>query len=160
MITNGSKIQLIKPMGLFTNVGEVCEVVNVNKDGVITFKFGNGMHMGIMSYDEYKKYFTLFEDKKETKKRKWSKWKKEKYDFIDIFNALHNVVIEYRHNGKQIQMRTVGSFGDNDKKIHVKTSCYKFDKFDLTKGLDIAWARMGLKVNEYYVNKYIDELVD
>ena len=52
MITKGSKIQLVKPMGVFDNIGEVCEVVNVTEDGVISFKFGNGMHLGCMSYGE------------------------------------------------------------------------------------------------------------
>ena len=35
----GDKIKLVKPMGAFTNVGEICEVVDVQNGGVISFKF-------------------------------------------------------------------------------------------------------------------------
>ena len=40
MITKGNEIRLIKPMGVFDNIGEVCEVTDVSEDGVISFKFG------------------------------------------------------------------------------------------------------------------------
>ena len=55
-VTKNSKIKLVKPMGIFDNIGEICEVMDVI-DGVIYFKFGNGMHMGFMSADELEKYF-------------------------------------------------------------------------------------------------------
>lgn len=60
MITKGNEIRLIKPMGVFDNIGEVCEVTDVSKDGVISFKFG-GCHLGCMSYNEFEKYFELVE---------------------------------------------------------------------------------------------------
>ena len=78
MITKGSKIQLVKPMGVFDNIGEVCEVVNVTEDGVITFRFGN-YHLGCMSYDEFGKYFIHYEETKKTPKRKWSNWEKDMF---------------------------------------------------------------------------------
>lgn len=58
MITKGNEIRLIKPMGVFDNIGEVCEVIDVSEDGVISFKFG-GCHLGCMSYNEFEKYFEL-----------------------------------------------------------------------------------------------------
>lgn len=58
MITKGNEIRLIKPMGVFDNIGEVCEVIDVSEDGVISFKFG-GCHLGCMSYNEFEKYFKL-----------------------------------------------------------------------------------------------------
>lgn len=60
MITKGNEIRLIKPMGVFDNIGEVCEVTDVLEDGVISFKFG-GCHLGCMSYNEFEKYFELVE---------------------------------------------------------------------------------------------------
>lgn len=60
MITKGNEIRLIKPMGVFDNIGEVCEVTDVSEDGVISFKFG-GSHLGCMSYNEFEKYFELVE---------------------------------------------------------------------------------------------------
>jgi hypothetical protein len=60
MIEKGNEIRLIKPMGVFDNIGEVCKVTDVSEDGVITFKFG-GSHLGCMSYNEFEKYFELVE---------------------------------------------------------------------------------------------------
>ena len=60
MITKGNEIRLIKPMGVFDNIGEVCEVTDVSEDGVISFKFGD-CHLGCMSYNEFEKYFELVE---------------------------------------------------------------------------------------------------
>ena len=64
MLVNGDKIILKEKMGMFTNVGEVCSVIDVSKDGVITFQFGGGMHMGCMSADEFEKYFEKYEEPK------------------------------------------------------------------------------------------------
>ena len=63
MLVKGDKIKLVKPMGVFTNVGEICEVVDVSVEGVISFKFG-GVHMGCMSIDEFNKYFVKYEEPK------------------------------------------------------------------------------------------------
>lgn len=63
-MTKGDLIRLIKPMGVFDNIGEVCEVTDVSEDGVINFRFGNS-HLGCMSYDEFKKYFELVEIEEE-----------------------------------------------------------------------------------------------
>lgn len=64
MLVKGEKIKLVNPMGMFTNVGEICEVVDVSESGVISFKFGNGMHMGCMSREEFDKYFEKYEEPK------------------------------------------------------------------------------------------------
>ena len=56
----GNEIRLIRPMGVFDNIGEICEVINVIEDGLIYFRFG-GSHLGCMSPDEYEKYFELVE---------------------------------------------------------------------------------------------------
>lgn len=63
MLVKGDKIKLVKPMGVFTNVGEICEVMDVSAEGVISFKFGK-VHMGCMSIDEFKKYFVKYEEPK------------------------------------------------------------------------------------------------
>ena len=67
MLVKGDKIRLVNPMGAFTNVGEVCDVLDVTDNGVITFKFG-GRHMGCMSYDEFEKYFEKVEEKRNDSK--------------------------------------------------------------------------------------------
>lgn len=60
MIVKGNEIRLVKPMCVFDNIGEICEVTDVSEDGVISFKFG-GCHLGCMSYNEFEKYFELVE---------------------------------------------------------------------------------------------------
>ncbi len=65
MLNVNDKIILVKPMGAFKNVGEVCEVVCV-EDGCVSFSFGNGAHLGCMSMDEFPKYFTKYVPKKTT----------------------------------------------------------------------------------------------
>lgn len=61
-MTKENRIRLVKPMGAFTNIGEVCDIVDISEDGIISFKFGEGTHLGCMSYDEYEKYFELVEE--------------------------------------------------------------------------------------------------
>lgn len=64
MLTTESKIRLVKPMGVFDNIGEICEVTDVSEDGVISFRFG-GSHLGCMSYNEFEKYFEFVEIEEE-----------------------------------------------------------------------------------------------
>lgn len=64
MLKKGDKIVLKTPMGVFTNVGEICPILDVSENNVITFSFGNGMHMGCMSADEYERYFDKYEEPK------------------------------------------------------------------------------------------------
>lgn len=54
----GDTIKLIKPMGVFDNIGEICEVISISEDGLIGFRFG-GNHLGYMSYDEFERHFEL-----------------------------------------------------------------------------------------------------
>lgn len=60
-MTKEDKIRLVKPMGAFTNVGEVCDIVDISEDGIISFKFSEGVHLGCMSYDEFERYFEIVE---------------------------------------------------------------------------------------------------
>lgn len=60
-MTKEDKIKLVKPMGAFTNVGEVCDIVDISEDGIISFKFCEGVHLGCMSYDEFERYFEIVE---------------------------------------------------------------------------------------------------
>lgn len=57
-IKQGDKIRLVKAMGIFDNIGEVCEVTEVTEEGLIYFKFGYH-HLGCMSGDELDTYFEL-----------------------------------------------------------------------------------------------------
>lgn len=95
----GDKIKLVKPMGAFTNIGEICTVTDVTVDNIISFKFGtNGMHLGCMSLDEANKYFELYMPKPVVKSVDVKKIK----DMVDVahvtkhrdFDRTYTVVCE------------------------------------------------------------------
>ena len=127
----GDRIKLVKKMGVFDNIGEICEVIDIQEDGVIYFKF-SGCHLGCMSYNEYEKYFEKVEI---PIKRTWSEWSDCHILYLtDLFGIPKKLSWQYRYNGKKIQVRS-GAF-------KVETTCYKGDIFDLNKGLNLAKIRL------------------
>lgn len=130
----GDKIKLVHKMGVFDNIGEICEVTDIQKGGVICFKFG-GCHLGCMSYDEYEKYF----EKVETPvKRTWSKWNLPfEMTFSDIRGGKKTISYQSRTNGKKVQVRS-GVF-------KAEATCRKDDVFDFEKGLALAKSRLIVK---------------
>lgn len=151
----GDKIKLIKPMGEFTNVGEVCEVVKVDEDGVISFRFGrNGVHLGCMSYNEFEKYFELIdkENSKKKSKKTWCKWRNFVFNCYDPNLKPLSLEGFYRTNGKKVQVKYILG---NDKTLRAEATCCNKDKFDLVKGLKLAQYRFRLK----FLKLKTDELV-
>lgn len=134
MLIVGSKIKLKKKMGVFDNIGEICEVTDIQEGGVICFKFG-GCHLGCMSYDEYEKYF----EKVETPvKRTWSNWSlAHELTFIDIKGNEKTIKYQYRDNGKRVQVRSGV--------LKAGSSCYDEDEFSLSSGLVLAEMRLVVK---------------
>lgn len=62
MLVKGDKIKLVKPIGeLFTNVGEIYEVIDVDKYGIISFKL-NDVYVSYMYIDTFYKYFEKYEE--------------------------------------------------------------------------------------------------
>ena len=148
----GDKIRLKAKMGVFDNIGEICEVTEVSDGGVICFKFGNGRHFGCMSFDEYEKYFELVEEEKEPAKRVWSKWKP---DYIIFYNSTGECIkddIFYRENGKRVQVKL------KDESLRANASCCKEDEFDLFKGRELAERRLVVKYLAREVKKYAKSL--
>lgn len=129
----GDRIKLVKKMGVFDNIGEICEVTDIQEGGVICFKFG-GCHLGCMSYDEYEKYF----EKVETPvKRTWSEWELGEINFTDINGKKKTGWYRYRNNGKKVQVKCGG--------FKAEATCCKDDVFDLEKGLALAKSRLIVK---------------
>ena len=126
----GDKIRLVKPMGVFKNVGEICEVTDIAEGGVISFRFG-GYHLGCMSYDEFLRYFEKVEE------RIWTNWEKATVKFYNINKNLIGITIMHRSNGKKVQVK----FGS----LKAESSCCKEDVFDFKKGFDIATKRLIVK---------------
>lgn len=130
----GDRIKLVKKMGVFDNIGEICEVTDIQEGGVICFKFG-GYHLGCMSYDEYEKYF---EKVKTPVKRTWSKWSSPfEMTFSDIRDGKRTISCQSRTNGKKVQVRS-GVF-------KAEATCCKDDVFDFEKGLTLAKSRLIVK---------------
>lgn len=146
----GDKIKLVAKMGVFDNIGEICEVIDISDGGVITFKFGGGLHMGCMSYDEFQKYFELIE---EPKKRKWTKWEFKNVGRLyesPLSHQTFTFFYEYRHNGKTVQVRQLG--------IKAEATCAKEDEFNLETGLKLAEYRLLIKYFARDVEKYAKTL--
>lgn len=150
----GDKIKLVKPMGAFTNVGEVCEVTDIRGNGSIWFRFG-GVHLGCMSYDEYEKYF---EPVKEKVKREWSEWKCCSYNLnldysVEDFGICIQDTIEdfgdicYRDNGKRVQVR----IGSDKKYLRASATCCDEDTFNLQVGVKLALKRLFPKILAYLI---------
>ena len=139
----GDRIKLVKKMGVFDNIGEICEVTDIQEGGVICFKFG-GCHLGCMSYDEYEKYFEKVEI---PTKRTWTKWNlPSEMTFSDIRGDKRTINYQSRTNGKKVQVRS-GVF-------KAEATCCKDDVFDFEKGLALAKSRLIVK----YLNNQVKSI--
>ena len=143
----GDKIRLKAKMGVFDNIGEVCEVIDIKDDGSICFKFGNGKHLGCMSLEEYEKYFELVEEEKEPVKRVWSKWKQSIICFYNMVGEYVEQEICYRQNGKRTQVK----LGDGS--LKASASCCKEDEFNGCLGIELAERRLMAK----YIRREVEE---
>lgn len=130
----GDRIKLIKKMGAFNNIGEICEIIDIQEGGVIYFKFG-GCHLGCMSYDEYEKYFEKVEI---PVKKPWGDWSlAHELTFMDIKGDEKTIKYQYRDNGKRVQVRSGV--------LKAGSSCYDEDEFSLNSGLELAEMRLVVK---------------
>lgn len=157
MIVRGSKIKLVKPMGVFDKIGEICEVVRVDENAIITFKCSIGY--GCMSYDELDRYFEV-EDNKELKnkfKRQWTDWKYDSFIYYNFEGNSCVVPVKYRNNGKIVDLRTDWENATEDKpNLKAKATCNKNDKFDFDSGLDLADNRMQIK----FLKRKLEDMID
>ena len=140
----GDKIKLVHKMGVFDNIGEICEVVSIEEGGVIYFRFG-GSHLGCMSYDEYLKYFEPVEEKME-KKRVWTEWSPYTVNYFDTNNERQTRLATIRDNGKKVQVE----YGN----LRVEASCHKDDTFDFARGRELVRKRLIVKLLKQEVEKY------
>lgn len=142
MITKGSKIKLVNAMGEFNNIGEVCDVIKVTEDGVISFKFGNGMHLGCMSFDEYGRYFVDYVEPQKVS-REWSGWDYDYVNYTEYSGEFMNYDTKSRHNGKKVQIVCTEGIHDG---LKAEATCCKSDDFDYDKGYTLAYARLLAKM--------------
>ena len=145
MLVKDDKIKLVKPMGMFTNVGEICDVIDVSDSGVITFKFGNGMHMGCMSSDEFKKYFEKYEEPKS----------------VDI-NWIDKIVNESQINVTTVfdKCTVVACKLPSGFVIVESSACIDPKNYDKDLGVDICLNRIRDRICEMEAYKVSDEMWD
>ena len=155
-LTKGTKIQLTKPfMNGILRVDDIFEITNLDHNGIITFKapFGNY----VMSIDTFLKYFKVYEEDEKVKKpkREWNEWE---YDWLYYFDLNGNeriVPVKFRDNGKKVELCTNWKDTTN---IKTKASCSKYDEFNVDLGLDIADARMTIKLLQKELDDWIDSM--
>lgn len=116
MLLKGDKIKQVKEINGFNKVGFEFEVLDIDM-GMISFisSFGKG----IMSYDEFEKYF------EKVVEEVWSDWNTDS-------------LIQYRTKGKLIECK----FHDG---THTFAKCLPEDEFDLNIGLEICSKKYQLK---------------
>lgn len=119
MLKEGDAIRCVTPIGEYNQLQNMeFTIVGIQK-GVISIKSNLGI--GIMSEDEFKKYFVLI--------RKWTPW-------------IHSTdFYKYKtDNRKYVKVEKNG--------IKAKASCHPNDEFDLDTGIETCLEKIALKTNE------------
>lgn len=84
-------------------------------------------------------------------KRAWSKWELRSIYFRHPFDDMSCAMnVEMRENGKKVQVRF--------DYLRAEASCYKDDKFNVSKGFDLAKRRLVIKLLSNDVKKYAKQL--
>ena len=161
MITKGSKIRLVEPIGCLTK-GMIFEVTQVDEHCVIFRPDSNtncGMYgCGYMSFKEYRKHFEEYEEVENDfpHKGEWSNW--ELYNDIEIHKNYLGQSERYltitRTNGKVVEVST--DKGKN--KLVGKAYCSPNDRFDLIKGRNLAYLRLCTKLARRKERLYVESL--
>jgi hypothetical protein len=175
MLKIGDKIKYVNTNSLMEfPLGTIFEVKDIKGTALaVSGKYkANGMTVGyiegIMSYDEYEKYFEKYvEEEKTEKKNPWSEWKEVNFDNVCdsacgcetcplsyCCNNLDYCDVLYKTNNKRIIVK----YTTNGKVIKSHSTCHETDTFDLNTGLRVALARLFVKIAEEDLKTYIESL--
>lgn len=96
-------------------------------------------------------FFATFKKCEEKKERVWTKWETTNTcEFIDARDlTVDYTYTEARHNGKRVQVK------DTYTQIIAEASCHDEDPFDFNTGIDIALARLSMKLTEHTLQEKI-----
>ena len=169
MLNIGDKIKCVKANPLFSfPVGTIFEVTDIQ--GTVLAVYGeykvDGMSVGeikgVMSYDEYEKYFEKYEEEK-TAKSEYTNW--ETLDYCGMegcvcnecpYNLLcsfqENQTIQFKHNNKKVAIKAklyptpLYPDAHDGKVLTVYTTRHPDDKFDLDKALKIGFERLNKEI--------------
>lgn len=154
----GDKIILTKSMGVLHKIGTVCEVIDVSKEGVITFKVLDpnlkGL-VGCMSFNEFEKYFELSDQRiDQTKKYEWNAWTIYTIEFYDLFDIKRVFVCKIRDNGKKVQLKAE----INGKVFKAEAACHEEDEFNFNIGRQLAGYRFKKKFIDHQLKEQISKM--
>ena len=131
MLMVNDKIKQVKAIAGLNMIGEIFTITSVI-EGSITFSADERFGAGIMTFDEFEKYFEKVESK-------WTDWIEDE-----------DTNMMYKTNGKKILAKVDG--------IQTSASCHPDDEFDLDVGLDLCWYRIKLKKAKFQVEYWQKEL--
>lgn len=101
-------------------------------------------------------FFLTFEKYKEETVRGWTKWEVAGTLYCEFLDArsleIDYIGISTRQNGKRVQVRALHTG------ITAEASCHNDDEFDFDTGVEIALARLSMKLTEYTLQKKIEEM--
>lgn len=179
MLKIGDKIKYVKENSFMEfPIGTVFEVTDIKGTALAVeglYKVGvvpKGIIRGLMSYDEYEKYFekVVEEVKTEPKKSPWTEWEEIKnvkmcedvYGDCDVCPFLYMcdiplADIEYKTNYKKIMIRYKMPNGEV---VKAHSTCNKVDTFNLEVGLKVALARLNVKLAEENLQKNFKSFIE
>lgn len=166
MLNIGDKIKCVKANPLFSfPVGTTFEVTDIQGTivGVVGVYKTNGIPTGqirgVMSYDEYEKYFEKYEEK--NVKSEYTNWETVDYcgrHGCDCEECPYNLLcsfqqgnsqIQVKHNNKKVAIKaqlfpneSLYPYAPEGKVLTVYTTRHPDDEFDLDKALEIGFARL------------------
>lgn len=158
MLMKGSKIKMVKQVpGFSLETGTVFTVDDIAEG--MTIQFSCFMGAGIMSWDEFNRYFEEFHEKP---REEWSDWKligelghiTSNIPSGDIAKSLEcdSVAVWVRQKGRMIRVRLMLDPGSSlvEDCISVKATakCSPYDKYDFRKGYYLALSRAMDKLSK------------
>lgn len=117
----GSRVILTHEIDKLSNIGAAYIVKDIIDGRFVILEMEDAENSKVVvSFDIFPEYF-------DTHYHGWTEW-------AALNDTGGNVLAWYRTNGKRVQVKTNDGF-------KAEASCSKYDKFNLRKGLDIAYAR-------------------
>lgn len=152
MLMKGSKIKMVKRVpGFSLETGTVFTVDDIAEG--MTIQFSCSMGAGIMSWDEFNRYFEEFYEESKPKEE-WSEWQYVGDFYYGLFDTLcdDEVVIYCRQKGRMFQVKLMYDSGTGiiEDGISVKATakCSPYDEYDFRKGYYLALSRAMDKLSK------------
>ena len=162
MIVKGDKIELVKEIRIFKKIGTKFEVDRIDEDGNITFNFWScDSEIGrpgraTMTYREFEKYFKIVPKRVQ---RVWSEWMLTNIPYFGFIGQhLNRINVEYRTNGKTVQVRPQRVYSTSINRLRGEATCSPSDDFDVNKGLAIAKMRLAKKLSDFSYERFEEGL--